>query len=249
MNENDKLVTGLGDGDMQLVGDFRLLDSDGTELFKVDATTGDVTASGTIGGGGSTPGGLSGAVQFNDAGSFGGEAPNLFYDKLNNRLGIGTNTPNSPLHVAGLASMDSAGITALTATDATFSSSITYTDGNEAAGKVLTSDVNGLASWQAASGTPGGASGNVQFNDAGALNGVANLNWDNGTSTLQPYNLTATATIRGADLLMASSAEAPIINATTAFQASGVSGASAGPFTTITSITVSKGIVTAIAGS
>lgn len=48
----------------------------------------------------STPGGSSGAVQFNDGGAFGGES-NLFWDKTNNRLGILNATPTLPLDVAG----------------------------------------------------------------------------------------------------------------------------------------------------
>lgn len=42
----------------------------------------------------STPGGVSGDVQFNNSGTFGGDA-NLFWDNSNKRLGIGTSTPGS----------------------------------------------------------------------------------------------------------------------------------------------------------
>lgn len=46
------------------------------------------------------PGGCPGDVQFNDNGRFGGD-PNLFWDNVNKRLGIHTQTPATPLDVDG----------------------------------------------------------------------------------------------------------------------------------------------------
>jgi len=61
---------------------------------------GQVSGTGSAcGGSGSTPGGASGAIQFNSSGSFGG-ASNLFWDSGNNRLGIGTSSPYALLSVA-----------------------------------------------------------------------------------------------------------------------------------------------------
>jgi hypothetical protein len=51
----------------------------------------------------------------------------LFWDSTNTRLGLGTNAPLQRLHVVG---------------------SIQMADGNQAVGKLLVSDVNGVASWQ-----------------------------------------------------------------------------------------------------
>ena len=49
---------------------------------------------------GATPGGTTGYVQFNDEGAFGSDF-NLFWDNINERLGIGTTTPQTQLDVAG----------------------------------------------------------------------------------------------------------------------------------------------------
>lgn len=49
------------------------------------------------GGGGGTPAGSTGEIQFNNAGAFGASS-NLFWDNTNNRLGIGTSSPTSFLH-------------------------------------------------------------------------------------------------------------------------------------------------------
>lgn len=51
-------------------------------------------------GGGGTPGGSDGQVQYNNSGAFGGENE-LFYDDVNNRLGVGTSTPAYTLDVTG----------------------------------------------------------------------------------------------------------------------------------------------------
>jgi hypothetical protein len=56
---------------------------------------------------GGAPGGTSGAVQFNSAGVFGGDATNFFWDNTNKRLGIGTATPNNTIQVANLINFDS----------------------------------------------------------------------------------------------------------------------------------------------
>ena len=58
----------------------------------------------TGGGGGGTPGGADGQVQYNNGGSFGGEAE-LVYDDSNNRLGVGTAVPTHTLSVTGSAAI------------------------------------------------------------------------------------------------------------------------------------------------
>jgi hypothetical protein len=55
----------------------------------------------TISGGGGSPSGVSGAIQFSDGSAFASDAANLFWDDTNNRLGIGTNAPSTSLQVKG----------------------------------------------------------------------------------------------------------------------------------------------------
>jgi hypothetical protein len=63
----------------------------------ISTTTSTITISST--GGSGSPAGSSGNVQFNDSGSFGG-SNNLFWNKINNRLGIGSTSPFSTLSIA-----------------------------------------------------------------------------------------------------------------------------------------------------
>ena len=45
------------------------------------------------------PSGVSGAIQFSTGSAFASDASNLFWDDTNNRLGVGTNAPNTTLEV------------------------------------------------------------------------------------------------------------------------------------------------------
>jgi hypothetical protein len=48
-----------------------------------------------------SPSGVAGAIQFSNGSAFSSDAANLFWDDTNNRLGIGTATPTTPLEVIG----------------------------------------------------------------------------------------------------------------------------------------------------
>lgn len=49
-----------------------------------------------------SPAGVTGSVQFNNAGAFGADA-NIFWDNTNKRLGIGTSAPSTALQISGTA--------------------------------------------------------------------------------------------------------------------------------------------------
>lgn len=61
----------------------------------------------------------------------------MFMNRINGNIGIGTSTPSAKLDIAG---------------------NLKIVDGTQGSGKVLTSDANGLASWQMPSGGSGGSS-------------------------------------------------------------------------------------------
>ena len=67
----------------------------GTNIKTINGSSvlgaGDLTVSGT-------PAGVTGNIQFNNAGAFGGEN-NLFWDDTNNRLGVNTTTPGNALDI------------------------------------------------------------------------------------------------------------------------------------------------------
>jgi hypothetical protein len=80
--------------------------------------------------------GSSGQIQFNSAGAFAASS-HLFWDNTNSRLGIGTTTPAQAFSVYS-----------------STSPALSLIDGTQGAGKVLTSDASGNASW----GVPAGSS-------------------------------------------------------------------------------------------
>ena len=65
----------------------------------VDAD-GRITAAANGSGGGGTPAGSTGQIQFNNAGAFGASA-NLFWDATDSELGVGTNAPAARVHAVG----------------------------------------------------------------------------------------------------------------------------------------------------
>jgi lysophospholipase L1-like esterase len=71
-------------------------------------------------------GSTGGSIFFAKSGKISQDNSKLFWDDTTYRLGIGTDVPDTALHVVG---------------------SLKMVDGNEGAGKILTSDANGVASW------------------------------------------------------------------------------------------------------
>ena len=68
----------------------------GTNIKTINSTSllgsGNITIS-------ASPSGVAGAIQFSNGSAFASDAANLFWDDTNNRLGVGTNAPISPLNI------------------------------------------------------------------------------------------------------------------------------------------------------
>ena len=97
---NNLDITTLTTSGTVTVGAFTLPATDGSaNQVLVTNGSGTVTWQNQSGGGGS-PGGSDGQIQYNNGSAFGG-ASALHYDDSNNRLGIGTTSPDDPLHVVG----------------------------------------------------------------------------------------------------------------------------------------------------
>jgi len=80
----------------------------GTNIKTINGTS--VLGSGNIVTPSTSPSGVAGAIQFSNGSAFASDATNFFWDDTNNRLGIGTNTPASPLSIVNTISL-SAGAT------------------------------------------------------------------------------------------------------------------------------------------
>ena len=146
--------------------------------YKFNPFTGNLDEVGA-GSGTTNPGGTDKQVQFNDGGSFGGDA-GLTFDKTTDLLTVG-----------GDINLDSGG---------TYSTTI----------QSVTPTANRTISFPDQTGTVGlvsGATGNIQFNDAGKLAGSGDFNidldWNNASTVFTglKVNVTDTASAAGSSLL------------------------------------------------
>jgi hypothetical protein len=69
---------------------------------QVLSSTGTSTAWITPSGGGGSPSGVAGAIQFSDGSAFASDAAKFFWDDTNKRLGVGTNSPTATTHIVGI---------------------------------------------------------------------------------------------------------------------------------------------------
>jgi len=176
------------------------------------------------GGGGVSGSGSVGQVTFWASSTSVGGDKNLFWDNANKRLGIGTTTPTASLEVVGQIK----------------TTEIKITGGSPGAGKVLTSDASGLASWQTLppGSLPSGTSGQTLRHDG--TNWVASsLLFNNGTNVgIGTTNPSSKLDVSGD------------INVSGVYRKGGTAGISVSctSSTTPSGITISGGIVTS-AGS
>jgi hypothetical protein len=135
-------------------------------FLQTDGTGNLSWAVGGGGGGNGSPGGTNAQIQFNDAGTFGGDS-GLTYNKTTDTMSAVN------VNVSGEANLGAVG-------------NITITGGT--AGYLLRTDGAGNLSWVAGggggNGTPGGSNTQVQFNDETTFAGDADFTFDKNTGIL-----------------------------------------------------------------
>jgi hypothetical protein len=142
-----------------------------------------------------SPAGSDTQLQFNDAGSFGGDA-GLTFDKTSNALTIGAGSLKMTGSSSGTVTLQPA------AAAGTYSLTLPTSDGDS--GQFLKTDGSGVLSWDApAVVTPGGSDTQVQFNDGGAFGADAGFTFNKTAKTLTLGGGTVTASSPVLDLSQA----------------------------------------------
>jgi hypothetical protein len=144
-----------------------------------------------------SPAGSDTYVQFNDAGSFGADA-GLAYNKTTNTLSterVNLGTAGAATGILTLSGSTSGTVTLQPAAAAgTYTLTLPTSDGNS--GEVLTTDGSGVLSWAAsAGGSPGGSSGQLQYNNAGAFGGTSGITTTGTELTIASGTKTASAPV------------------------------------------------------
>jgi hypothetical protein len=139
-----------------------------------------------------SPAGSDTQLQFNDAGSFGGDA-GLTFDKTSNALTIGAGSLKMTGSSSGTVTLQPA------AAAGTYSLTLPTSDGDS--GQFLKTDGSGVLSWDApAVVTPGGSDTQVQFNDGGSFGGDSGFTFNKTAKTLTLGGATVTASSPVLDL-------------------------------------------------
>jgi hypothetical protein len=122
-----------------------------------------------------SPGGTNQMVQFNDAGSFGGDT-GFTYDSATNILSVPSIKSNTTANFTGATNVNLGSVANL------------HISGGQN-GYVLQTDGSGNLAWSAGggggNGTPGGANTQVQFNNDGTFGGSAYFTYNDYTKTMQ----------------------------------------------------------------
>lgn len=163
---NGQLLIGNGSG-------FSLAGLTAGSNITITNSSGGITIAST---GGGTPGGSNTQIQFNNSSSFGGSA-NFTWD--------GTNVQIGATGALRFADTDSSNYVAFKAAG-TVASNVTWTlpstDGFN--GQALVTNGTGTLSWATASGSPGGSTTQLQYNNAGSFAGATNLVTDGSNLTI-----------------------------------------------------------------
>jgi hypothetical protein len=172
------------DGSTLSLGDISALNIGGgiDGYFLQTDGEGNLTWSAAGGGGGNgSPGGSNTQVQFNNAGTFGGDS-GFTYNNITNTLSV--QNANVDVLNTGHANLGPIG-------------NITITGGF--ANYVLTTDGTGNLRWSASAGgggNPAGSNSQVQFNANGSFGATANFTFDNPSNTLNVTNANVSNVLR-----------------------------------------------------
>ena len=142
----------------------------GQVLAKIDGTNYNTNWVAPATGGTTSPGGISTQVQYNDAGVFNGDS-SLTINKASHSVAVTKITGGGTVPIGG-----------------TTNQVLSKIDGTNYNVQWSTPATGG-------SGSPGGSSTQVQFNDAGAFAGSANLTFDKATGTLHAVTLTGNGAV------------------------------------------------------
>lgn len=174
------------DGSILSLGDISTLQIGGgvDGYFLQTDGAGNLTWSAAGGGGGNgSPGGSNTQVQFNNAGTFGGDS-GFTYNNITNTLHV--ENANVDVLTPGFSNLGDVGNISITGGYANY---------------VLTTDGTGNLSWTAGgggggNGTPGGANTYVQFNSNGVFGGTANFTFNATSNTLNVTNANISNVLR-----------------------------------------------------
>lgn len=139
-----------------------------------------------------TPGGSTTQVQFNNAGVFGGSSNLTFNGTTLTAAGlagpltgtVGATTQNTGYFTGLRMYGSSSGYVGFQSAAAAGSTTYTLPAADGANGQSLTTNGSGTLSWSTASGTPGGSTTQVQFNNGGVFAGSASMTFDGTTLTV-----------------------------------------------------------------
>lgn len=116
----------------------------------------------------------------------------IYFDALNRDGNITWHSDTNPGYFSFNAKIAPIGFTMTTSGGASVYT-LPTTDGTT--GQYLQTNGSGTVSWAAGSGTPGGSSTHVQYNNSGALAGSSNLTFDGTTLTANALTLTTALTV------------------------------------------------------
>jgi len=151
------------------------------------------------------PSGVAGAIQFSNGSAFASDATNLFWDDTNNRLGVGTNTPNNTTEIQIPSTYGAIGSNAnLYLTSALTSAGIKIGASGSGGGCTIQATQSGGGTAFNLALNPFGGSVNVGNSNLGASLGIKGSGSTSATTSLLVQNSAGTAALTVLDNLTTS---------------------------------------------